>query len=229
LGGTLHLSTPTGPARLKLAATSTNFAWPTGVIFISTHEYARLWANATPTALGVELAPGASAATVQSTITRQLGVNGPLEVSTQRARQRKIEASAGEALSQLAEISTLLLVAAILAMAAAVSSAIWQRRVSLAGLRLAGVAPPRLRRILLIESALILGAGCLTGAVAGIYGQVIVDRYLRAVTGFPVASISVGERPVEILALVLAVTLAIVAIPGWFGSRVPPTLALEAE
>ena len=39
------------------------------------------------------------------------------------------------------EISTLLLLAAILAMAAALSSAIWQRRVSLATLRLSGVRP----------------------------------------------------------------------------------------
>ena len=34
-----------------------------------------------------------------------------------------------------------------------------------------------------------LGAGCVTGAMAGIYGQVVIDGYLKHVTGFPVASI----------------------------------------
>jgi putative ABC transport system permease protein len=229
VGGTLALPTPTGIARLKVAATMTNFAWPTGVIFINTTDYTRYWATAAPTALGVDLLPGADAARVQAAIAHGLGPGSGLEVSSQLARQRKIETSAGEGLGQLAEISTLLLLAAILAMAAALTSAIWQRRVSLAGLRLSGVRPARLRRILLVESVLILGAGCVTGALAGVYGQVIVDGYLKQVTGFPVASVAVSARPLEVLALVLAGALAAVAIPGWLGSRVSPALALEHE
>jgi putative ABC transport system permease protein len=229
VGGTLSLPTPTGIARLRIAATTTNFAWPTGVIFMGTGDYSRLWGSSTPTALGVKLAPGADVAQVQHAVARALGPRSGLEVSTQRARQRKIEASAGEGLGQLREISILLLSAAILAMAAALSSAIWQRRASLADLRLAGAKPARLRRILLVESVLMLGAGCLTGAIAGIYGQVVVDSYLEHVTGFPVASVSVSGRPLAIFAIVVAVVLAIVAGPGWLGSRVPPTLALEQE
>ena len=46
----------------------------------------------------------------------------------------------------------------------------------------------------LLEASLMLGAGCLTGAVAGIYGQVVIDGYLRQVTGFPLASV-VGGAP----------------------------------
>jgi putative ABC transport system permease protein len=101
--------------------------------------------------------------------------------------------------------------------------------VSLAALRLSGVGPGRLRRILLVEATLMLGAGCVTGAVAGVYGQVIVDGYLKHVTGFPVASVTVSARPLEVLAFVLAGALAVVAIPAWIGSRVSPTLALEHE
>jgi ABC-type antimicrobial peptide transport system permease subunit len=74
-----------------------------------------------------------------------------------------------------------------------------------------------------------LGAGCLTGAVAGIYGQIVIDGYLRHVTGFPLASIVTGGRPLEIFALVLAIALTVMAIPGWFASRVSPALALENE
>ncbi len=229
VGGTLAIPTPSGIARLKVAATTTNFAWPTGVIFISTSDYERLWQTREPTALGVQLAPGANSAIVLAAIRRELGPNSALEVSSALARQRKIEASAGEGLGQLETISTLLLVAAILSMASALGATIWQRRSSLAELRLSGVKPARLRRILLAEASLLLGAGCVTGAIAGIYAQVIVDGYLEHVTGFPVASVAVTQRPLEILASVIAITLAIVAIPGWAGSRVSPTLALEHE
>ena len=72
-----------------------------------------------------------------------------------------------------------------------------------------------------------LGAGCVTGALAGIYGQFVIDRYLRTSQRFPVASLGAEPRPLEIFALVIAVVLAIVAVPGWFASRVSPTLALQ--
>jgi len=58
-----------------------------------------------------------------------------------------------------------------------------------------------------------LGAGCLTGVVAGIYGQVVINSYLKQVTGYPVASISASWRPLEILALVVVVVLAIGVSP----------------
>ena len=80
-----------------------------------------------------------------------------------------------------------------------------------------------------METALMLLAPCLTGAVAGIYGQLILDGYLKHVTGYPVAGLSASWRPLEIFALVGAIVLVIVTIPVWRASRVPPALALEDE
>jgi putative ABC transport system permease protein len=227
LGGLLALPTPTGEARLRIAATTSNLAWSPGAIFIGTSDYSRLWATSMITALGVRLAPGASVSTVRTAVARVLGPHSGLEVSTASTRQTRIDALTSEGLSRLGEISTLLVIAAILAMAAALGSSVWQRRASLAGLRLAGVPARRLRRILLTEATLMLAAGCFTGAVAGIYGQVIIDGYLKHVTGFPVASLAASTRPLEVLALVIALALAIVAVPGWSASRVSPTLALN--
>ena len=74
-----------------------------------------------------------------------------------------------------------------------------------------------------------LGAGCVTGALAGIYGQFMIDAYLRHVTGFPVASAGASVRPLEIFVVVLAAALAAVAVPGWLASTVSPALALAEE
>jgi putative ABC transport system permease protein len=229
LGGTLALPTPTGTHRFRIAATTTNLAWSPGVIFMSTADYGRAWRTSAPTAFGVNLRPGADPAVARSAIQRALGSASGLQVSLPIARERDIDALTSEGLGQLGEISTLLLLAAVSAMAAALGSSIWQRRRWLAGLRLSGAKPRRLRRILLTEAALMLGAGCLTGAVAGIYGQVVIDAYLKHVTGFPLARSLTGFRPLEIFALVMALALAIVAVPGWFASRVSPALALEEE
>jgi putative ABC transport system permease protein len=227
LGKLLQLPTPAGEINFKLAATTTNLAWSPGAIFIGTSDYRRYWGNSTPTALGVKLTPGASVQGTRLAIERVLGPASGLEVSTARTREQRIDKLTSEGLSRLGEISTVLLVAAIFAMASALGSSIWQRRVSLAGLRLAGVRPSRLRRILLTEAGLMLGAGCVTGAVAGIYGQVIIDGYLKRVTGFPVARLAGSLRPLEVIVLVVAIVLAIVTIPGWSASRTSPTLALD--
>jgi putative ABC transport system permease protein len=226
-GGALTLPTPTGPVRYRIAATTTNLAWPPGVIFMSTADYERAWASAAPTALGITLRSGADAEAAREAIAASLGPGSGLEVAGASARAATIKGLAGEGLGQLGEISTLLLIAAVGAMAAALISSVWQRRASLASLRLLGVKPRRLRMILAVEATLMLGAGCLTGAVAGVYGQLVLDGYLRHVTGFPVAPIATGARPFEIFAVVLASALAIVAVPGWLASRVSPALALE--
>ena len=234
VGGTLTLPTPAGNAHFRLAATTTNLSWPPGVIFIGTADYAHFWGTTAPTALGVQLRPGTNVPRARGAIARALAVGGGrtgaqngLEVTTAATRQASIEALASEGLGQLGEISTLLLIAAILALATAGTSALWQRRASLARLQRAGVKPPRLWRILLVESALMLSGGCLTGALAGIYGQVVIDAYLKHVTGFPVASLAASWRPLQIFLFVIAIVLAIVAVPAWRAAHVDPMFALN--
>jgi putative ABC transport system permease protein len=226
---TLTLPTPTGELPFKVAATTTNLTWSPGAILMSTTDYRRAWGISAPTALAAGLLPGTNIQAARQAIQRALGPTSGIEALTPSVRAARTSAVAREGLSKLNEISTLLLLAAILAVAAALTSAIWQRRASLAGLRLSGAEPHRLWRILLTEAVLMLAAACLTGALAGIYGQVIIDSYLRHVTGFPVARIAAGWRPLEIFALVVAIVLAIVAVPGWLASRVPPKLALEGK
>jgi putative ABC transport system permease protein len=227
LGGILTLPTPTGIARFRLAAMTTNFGWTAGAVLMSTADYSRLWGTRLPTALGVDLRPNTNVARIQGSIDSVLGSTGGLEAVSASTRAARFDAIAGEGLSRLGEISTMLVIGAILALSAALTSTIWQRRKPLANLKLSGVRPRRLRLILLMEVALILGAGCMTGALAGIYGQLVIDSYLKQVTGFPVASAFGGLHTLEILAFVILAVLAIVVVPGWFASRVPAVLALE--
>ncbi len=227
VGDTLTLPSPTGDVSFRIAATTTNFGWSPGAILMSSADYSRAWQTTAPTALGVELTPRANTTIVQREVEHALGPASGLEVLSAHARETTIDSSASEGLGQLGEIATLLVIAAILAMIAALGSSIWQQRVSLAGLRLEGTRPSKLRRVLLIEATLMLGAGCLTGAIAGIYGQVVINGYLKHVTGFPVAGLATGRRPFEIFALVVVIVLVVAAIPGWLASRVSPTFALD--
>ncbi|HEU4702159.1 MAG TPA: ABC transporter permease, partial [Conexibacter sp.] len=224
VGDALALPTPTGTLRVRVAATTTNLGWSPGAILLGGADFRRAWGPAA-TALELDVAAGADLAAVQRGVMEASG--GGLVVQTAAERAAGINASARQGLARLGQISALLLVAAVLAMAAAMGAAIWQRRASLAALRIQSFSPRQLWRVLLLEASVVLGAGCVTGALAGVYGQVVMDRYLRTVTGFPVASTLAGWSTLEIVALVVAAALAIVAVPGWFAARVPPQLGLQ--
>jgi putative ABC transport system permease protein len=74
---------------------------------------------------------------------------------------------------------------------------------------------------------MLLGVGCFSGAVFGLFGQQLLDRALNIVINYPVVS-SVGVIvALSSLALVTASAVLMVAIPGWFAAKVPAGLALQ--
>jgi putative ABC transport system permease protein len=227
IGQALKLPTPAGVSSFRLAAFTTNFGWPGGAILMNAADYSRLWTTHAPSALAVDFTPGTNLMQARHAILASLGANSGLEAIMAATWSERFDTLAGEGLGQLGNISTLLVLAAILAMAAALGSNIWQRRASLAELLLDGAPRRRLRRILLAESMLILSAGCLTGAIAGVYGQFVIDSYLKHITGFPVTGIATATRPIEIFALVIAAVLVLVSPPGWSASRVRPAHGLH--
>ena len=88
---------------------------------------------------------------------------------------------------RLTQIRELVLIAAMLALIGALGSMIWERRGYVAFLRCQGFRKSVLWRWLLWESALLLSVGCLTGAVFGICGQLLLSHALASVTGFPIS------------------------------------------
>jgi putative ABC transport system permease protein len=221
LGDAFLLPTPSGTTTFKTAAIMTNSGWPPGTITINSKDYSRYWRTVDPSALEVSLLPGVSAAAGRRAVTAALGHRPGLSVRTSGERDRQSETSARQGLETLAEISTLLLIAAGLAVASALSAAVWQRRARLASLKIQGYDSSQLWRALLLESAITVGVGCAIGGVVGIYGHALAGRWLTLTTGFP-APFAVAPTQVALtLTLITVVALAVIAIPGFAASRVP--------
>ena len=155
-GGTVTLPTPRGPTRYRVAATTTNFGWSSGAIVLSSADYRRGWGSADLTALELDLRPQAAPGATIAAVRRALGPDSGLEVVTAAQRVAEADAAAQEGLARLGQIAALLIVGAALAMAAAISASIWQRRPVLAALRLQGLRPAQLWRALLSEDGAIL-------------------------------------------------------------------------
>jgi putative ABC transport system permease protein len=210
------------PIAFRVAALSTNLGWPPGAVILNAHDYTQAWESTNPSAYNIMLAPGASPGRVQREVQAALGPATGLIVETTRQREERQRAASRQGLGRLTQISVLVLIAGMLAMATALGALIWQRRRRFARMKVQGYITSVLWQGLLAESALLLGTGCSLGAVFGIYGQLLLSHALLAVTGFPVIFSLTALIALASFLLVTAVAAAIVAIPGYRAARVPP-------
>lgn len=229
VGSRFELPTPSGNAWLRVAAVLTNTGWPPGAIILSSSEYRRLWRTDEPSALEITLDPRTSEAAGRRLVEKALAGRPGLAVQTRAERKAQYASNSRQALESLRQISILLLIAAALAVASALSAAIWQRRPELASLKLQGYDRRQLWRALLAESGCLLAMGSAAGALLGLYGHLLAGRWLKLGGGFP-APFSLGASQVlAYFALVCAIALVVVAIPGLLAARVSPRVALHEQ
>jgi putative ABC transport system permease protein len=223
IGQRFSLPTP-NPFVFRLAAVITNFGWPPGTVIVNAEDFSRAWGTTQPNAYLVDLGTGASAARVVREIDFALGPRSALMVQTSNQREQAYRSTQRQGLSRLNAIAALVLIAAVLAMATTMGAMIWQRRSRIASMKVDGFDQGELWRSLLCESTVLLGSGCSLGAAFGLLGQVVLTSALTNATGFPVVFAVDGTIAIAVFASVTATAVAIVALPGYFATRVKPEL-----
>lgn len=217
------------PKRLRVAALSTNLGWPPGAVIVNASDYAGAWGSSEPSGYEIDTAAGAQPAAVRRAVERALGPNSGLLVETRAERDQRQFAVARQGLLRLEQIRVLVLIAAMLAIAGALGSLIWQRRVYIARLRSLGFKRPILRHWLFWEGAILLGVGCATGALFGVYGQLLMSHALASVTGFPTSFNVEALVALSTFALVSAGAVVVVSLAGYLMVRVRPRAARSAS
>jgi putative ABC transport system permease protein len=215
------------PTSFRVAALSTNIGWPPGAIIVNADDYARAWESSDTSAYEVVPQPGVALQTVRDEAQRAIGSSSGLAVQTAVERERHQRAASRQGLARLSQISTLVLIAAVLAMAAAMGNMVWGRRQRLARLKLDGHTGFQLWRALLFESVLLLAAACSIGAVFGLYGQLLGSHAILTVTGFPVVFSVAAVIALTSFALVVIAAVLVLVVPGYFVARVRPQSGLS--
>lgn len=229
VGDRLTLPTPTGPRSVRVAAIVSNLGWAPGSLVLNGDDYRRWWPGTDVTALEIDLAPGVPPAVGKAAVERALPAGSPLLVETQAERKARFGRLERQGLSRLSQISTLLLIAAVLAMGAAMAGTVWQQRRRLATLRMQGYSAARILRLLLVQAFLVLATGALVGAAFGLCGQALGTRWLELTTGFPTIFNLGLALAATTLATVGALALIVILIPGWFAARTGPALAFRTD
>jgi putative ABC transport system permease protein len=214
------------PTSLRVAAFSTNLGWPPGAVVLGSRDYVRAWGSTDPSAYNVMLTPNAVLGTVRGEIRRVLGSNSALAVESAHQREAHQLAASHEGLQRLGQIATLVLLAGALAVAIAMSAMIAQRKPQLARMKLEGFPRKGLWRALLWESGVLLGTGCLVGALFGVLGELLQSHALLAVTGFPVVATVGVAAAFTSLGVVLLLAGAFIAVRGYRAAGVRPHPAI---
>ena len=210
------------PTSFRVAALSTNLGWPPGALIINASDYARAWASQAPSAYEIQVKAGVAPEAVRRRVRNTLGSSTGLVVETAAEREHRHDTLAEQGLLRLTQIRLLVLIAAMLAIVGALGSLIWQRRPFVAFIRCQGYRRPVLWRWLILESALLVGMGCIAGALFGVYGQLLLSHALASVTGFPISFDVEALVALATLALMSVAAVAVAAVPGYLMVRVPP-------
>jgi putative ABC transport system permease protein len=227
IGESFMLPSPR-PTRLRVAGLSTNGGWPPGAIVMNARDYAYAWDSNAVSALNIQVAASYSLTQARAAISAALGPKSGLVVQTATERAAQWTRLSRQGLARLTQISILVSIAAVLAMAGVMISLMYQRRQHVAYLKSTGSRSWLLWRALFFESTVLLGSGCLIGAAFGVAGQLVISHALATVTGFPISiSVSFTAAIFRLLA-VGGIALTILAIPGYMVVRIRPTMVKPA-
>jgi len=227
VGDPFTLPTPAGMERYRVAAITTNLGWGPGAVIMSADRYRHDWLDPQPSALELRLAPGADPAATRRAAQAALVHGSELRAQTTPERDAQFRALARDGLVRLSQIALMLVLAAALSLAAGTVAAIWQRRVSLAVLRISGHLPGELWRVLLLEAAIVLGTGSLAGLIAGGVSHRLLARWLADTTGYPAPFALSAGQIVVVLAGIVGVALALIALAGARAARVEQRMAFH--
>jgi putative ABC transport system permease protein len=222
VGRRFTLATPK-PVSLRVAAITTNFGWASGAVVLSADDFARAWGGSAIAAYQLRLRSGTSASVGRREVAAALGPRSALRVETGAQRGDRQRAISRTNLARLRAITTVTLIAAILAMGAAMTGLLWQHRPLVRRLKVHGPPTGFIWRMLFIETGVLFGVGAFAGGIFGLLGQVLGTKGVQAVTGFPAVESLRLDVAATTIAVVVGASLLVVAVPGFLVAGVRPS------
>jgi putative ABC transport system permease protein len=216
-----------GERVFRVAGITTNYFWPPGAIVLGSQDYGRLWGERFASEIMVDLRPGVAPQQARHDIAAALGPQSGLRVLTADERATEFGGTARQALSTLGQIGGLVLICAVLAVAAAMGVAVWQRRQRLAALKTIGFSRAQLLRLIVMETIVLLTLGGTIGALLGLYAQAVASRWVEFTSGSSVSYSPALGLAAVVLAVLVTLATAAAALPGRLASGVSPRAAFS--
>lgn len=167
-GDTLRLATPSGPAEFPIAGVLLDYTSDRGTITIDRRTFLKYWQDDLVDTLGVFLRPGFDPQAVAQAITRRFGERYSLFVMTNKAFKAEIVKILDQSFQITYALEIIAMIVALLGILNALFASIIERTREIGILRSVGAVARQIRRIVMVEAALMGLVAELTGFLTGV-------------------------------------------------------------
>jgi putative ABC transport system permease protein len=225
-GDRLSLDTPVGARTFPVAAIYYDYAVERGVILMDRQAMTKYFGPMAPTGLAAYLKPGADPETVRAEILQSLDEGHRAFIFTNRALRTEVLRIFDSTFAITYALEIIAIVVAMLGVAATLFTLVVERRRELTMLRLVGALRAQVRRVIVIEAALIGGVSQAIGLVVGLALSVLLV-YVINVQSF---GWTIQFRvPFMFLAQISAAVIVATALAGLYPARYAAQLVMSQD
>ncbi|MDB4973553.1 MAG: transporter permease protein [Myxococcaceae bacterium] len=215
-GDVIALSTKDGTRDFKVAAVVIDYTSDRGIMRVHRKTHVAYWGEERVDSYELFLEPGVDPERVRATINAQLAEQHDLFVLTTREFRGEFVKAADKIFSLLHVLEVVTLMVAMLGMVTAVLANVLDRVREVGVLRALGMLRGQVRKMVVVEATLIGGVGALGGILVGLGVGYIL---LRHIAGFQMGWHLPYQLPLASILTMLAVTLPVSALAGFFPAR----------
>ncbi|HZS04942.1 MAG TPA: FtsX-like permease family protein [Blastocatellia bacterium] len=168
VGDTVSIPTPKGPQPFRIAAVYYDYSSDRGILVMHRATFARWFGEQPPTSLSIYLDPGADADAVRGEILNSLGDRHRVFIFTNGALRREVLRIFDSTFAITWALEVIAIFVAIVGVASTLLTLILERRRELAMLRLVGADGRQVRRMVIIEAAMMGGVSQALGLAVGL-------------------------------------------------------------
>ncbi len=225
VGDRIELDTPRGPRGFRVAAVYYDYSSDRGIVAMDEETFAAHYGPRRPSGLTVYLAPDADPDAVRGELLAGAGADHRLLIRTNRTLRAEVLRIFDATFAVTWALQVIAIVVAILGVAATLLTLVLERRRELAVLRLAGAARRQIRRMVVIEAAVIGLVSQTVGLAVGVVLSLILIHVVNVQSfGWTIQF----HLPLGFLAQSTVLVAAATALAGLYPARVASRTAAEA-
>jgi putative ABC transport system permease protein len=226
LGDAVVLATPAGEQRFRIAAIYYDYSSDRGVVMMDRTTFTRHFGVLQPTGVTVYLRDGADADAVRADLLEALGDTFRVYIHTNRSLRAQVLRVFDSTFAITYALELIAILVAILGVAATLLTLILERRRELAVLRLVGADRRQVRRMVVLEAALMGGVSQAIGLGAGVLLSLVLIFVVNVQSfGWTIQF----HLPVAFLAQMSLLILVATALAGLYPARLASRMVVAAE
>ena len=226
VGDRIELDTPRGPRPFRVAAVYYDYSSDRGIVVMDEKTFAAHYGPRRPGGLTLYLAPGADPETVRDELLAAAGPDHRLFIRTNRTLRAEVLRIFDATFAITWALQAIAIVVAILGVAATLLTLVLERRRELAMLRLVGAGRGLIRRMVVIEAAMLGLVSQGVGLAVGIALSLILIYVINVQSfGWTIQF----HLPLGFLGQSTVLIAAATALAGLYPARVASRVAAGAE